>query len=409
MKRQKFYALALASAMVMPLAAKTNAIPLVYDQENTGAAFKAPEMKSMEESESIKTLPNPFEFSNSKKQVKKFQDWEKRRSEILAEIQHYELGVKPLPTDDLKMEASMEGSTLKIVLTRNGESLTITTTIQYPQTGTAPYPLLIGCDMCSFSRLLLERGVAYCSFTSTQVNKKEGGFPGSTGDFDRLYPEYTDGGGYAMTSWGVSRIIDALQELGVEKTNIDTKHLGVSGCSYAGKMALYAGVLDERIALTIPQEPGGGGVAAWRVSETLGKVENLGATNHNWFIKDHDKYAGENTQYLPFDQHELLALCCPRAVLVFGNNDFEWLAEPAGYVSCVAARKVWEKFGIEDRMGFSINDGHGHCQLPQVQYPELFAFVDRFLLGKEDVDTKDITYMKASKISINPSEWINWK
>ena len=62
--------------------------------------------------------------------------------------------------------------------------------------------------------------------------------------------------------------------------------LAISGCSFAGKMALFAGAFDERIALTIAQEPGGGGAAAWRVSETLGKVETLGATNYAWFIED---------------------------------------------------------------------------------------------------------------------------
>lgn len=59
--------------------------------------------------------------------------------------------------------------------------------------------------------------------------------------------------------------------------------MAVSGCSFAGKMALFAGAFDERIALTIAQEPGGGGVDAWRVSETLGNVETLGRTSYAWF------------------------------------------------------------------------------------------------------------------------------
>ena len=37
---------------------------------------------------------------------------------------------------------------------------------------------------------------------------------------------------------------------------IDTKHLAVSGCSYMGKMALYAGAFDERIALSAPVAEG---------------------------------------------------------------------------------------------------------------------------------------------------------
>ena len=38
--------------------------------------------------------------------------------------------------------------------------------------------------------------------------------------------------------------------------------------------------------------------------------------------------------------------------------------------------------------GLSIVGGHGHCQLPESQYPEVEAFVDKFLLGKKDANTE---------------------
>ena len=59
-------------------------------------------------------------------------------------------------------------------------------------------------------------------------------------------------------------------------------------------------------------------------------------------------------------------------------------------VSAQAAVKVWERFGIADRMGWSIMGGHGHCQLPQQQFPEVQAFIDRFLLGR-DVNTANVS------------------
>lgn len=167
-------------------------------------------------------------------------------------------------------------------------------------------------------------------------------------------------------------------------------------------MALFAGAFDERIALTIAQEPGGGGVNAWRVSETLENVETLGRTNYAWFLESMRQFAGKNVNRLPIDHHELAALIAPRALLVLGNTDYEWLAEESNYVSCQAARMVWKAFGIEDRMGFSIQGGHMHCMLPKSQYPEVEAFIDKFLLGKTDVDTfvtkadmfEDMDYLK---------------
>lgn len=187
-----------------------------------------------------------------------------------------------------------------------------------------------------------------------------------------------------------------------KKSRIDLSHLAISGCSFAGKMALFAGAFDERIALTIAQEPGGGGVNAWRVSETLENVETLGRTNYAWFLESMRQFAGKNVNRLPIDHHELAALIAPRALLVLGNTDYEWLAEESNYVSCQAARMVWKAFGIEDRMGFSIQGGHMHCMLPKSQYPEVEAFIDKFLLGKTDVDTfvtkadmfEDVDYLK---------------
>ncbi len=119
-------------------------------------------------------------------------------------------------------------------------------------------------------------------------------------------------GAYSAWSWGVSRLIDGL-ELVQNDLPIDLKRLAVTGCSFAGKMALFAGAFDERIALTIAQEPGGGGAAAWRVSETLGKVETLGATSHAWFMEDMFQFSGKNVAKLPMDHQCWRERKMPRA------------------------------------------------------------------------------------------------
>ena len=414
MMRMKSILVAAAVLAAASVTAKKSSVPLVYDQEFTGAKYAAPAFPSVSDAKNLETLPNPFEFENSKKQVKKFKDWEKRRAEIVRELQHYEIGEKPM-VDKKDIEASLENNTLTVKVTRNGETLTISAQITYPE-GDGPFPLMIGASNNSLPRQFFsERKIATMNFRESQVNSysQMGGFGGGgqkkdRGDyeFDRLYPELVDNGAYSMWTWGVSRLIDGLEIVGAA-SKIDMKHIGITGCSYAGKMALWSGAMDERIALTIAQEPGGGGAAAWRVSQTLGKVENLGATDEHWFMKSMWDWKEENVSKLPYDHHELCALVCPRALLVLGNTDYEWLADEAGYVSCVAAREVWKKFGIEDRMGFSIQGGHGHCQLPQSQYPEVEAFIDKFLLGKEDANTI-IMHVDETLKDKEVQKWIPW-
>jgi len=374
-------------------------IPLVYTSENTGAGAVAPTMLPLEQLPAIDKLPNPFAWASGKGEVKKFSEWEARRQEIIAMLQHYEIGEKPAVKRE-QMTAMMDGDTLIVNIVNSGDTLTLRATIKYPKDAEGPFPAIIGIGFGSGSLpadIFEKRNIAMIAYNFSQVmshTQKRGTEP-----YNRIYPDLQHVGSYSAWPWGVSRIIDALEMLG-DKSRIDTKHLAISGCSFAGKMALFSGALDERIALTIAQEPGGGGAAAWRVSETLGKVETLGRTNYAWFMESMKAFETDNVNRLPIDHHELCALVAPRALLVLGNPDYEWLADESCYVSCQVAREVWKRFGVADRMGFSFQDGHGHCQLPDSQRPEVEAFVDRFLLGK-DVNT---TVMKAKMF-----EKVNWK
>jgi dienelactone hydrolase len=257
---------------------------------------------------------------------------------------------------------------------------------------------MIGTSGIALPKPLFEnRPIARMVFHEKQVNDYgQWGKHHERGEhnFDRLYPQLKDNGAYSEWAWGLSRLIDGLQQLGPEVTKIDTHHIGVTGCSYAGKMALYCGAFDERIALVVAQEPGGGGAASWLASHEFtlaGKnLEDIDKTDYHWFMESQkENFHGDSVYQLPYDQHELCALVFPRALLLLGNPDYEWLADGSMLVSAKAARDVWRRFGVEDRMGWSIVDGHGHCQLPESQYPEVLAFIDKFLLGR-DADTHDI-------------------
>ena len=374
-----------------------SATPLVYDVEHTGSHYAEPKMPTIDKLPVIRELPDALEG------VRSFKDWSKRRSDIGHMIQHYGIGTKPAVKSE-QVKARMDGDTLIVDVTVGQETLTLKSVIRYPKSTVdgqelkAPYALVIGTDMIAIPRQLFEdRPIATTTFTSAQVNDyKQFGKHHDRGEhhFDRLYPQLKDNGAYSEWAWGMSRLIDGLQQLGPEVTKIDVKRIDVTGCSYAGKMSLYCGAFDERIALVIAQEPGGGGAAAWRKSHELtlsGKnLEDLDKTDYHWFLESQkENFRGDSVYRLPYDQHELCAMVCPRALLLLGNPDYEWLADGSMLVSAQAAKKVWNTFGIGDRMGWSIVPGHGHCQLPQSQFPEVQAFIDKFLLGK-DTDTRDI-------------------
>ena len=372
-------------ALLMVTNASVAQVPLVYDQENTGSKYSRPAMPAAEELPMVRELRNPLAWSSGKGVVGKFSKWERRRNEIAALIQHYGIGTKPAVGKE-NVRARMDGDTIIVDVTVNGQTLTLRSHIRYPREGKAPFALMIGTSGISLPReLFSHRPIATMVFHEAQVNDYSQWRPHKERgqhDFDRLYPELAENGAYSQWAWGLSRLIDGLQLLGEQVTRIDMRHIGVTGCSYAGKMALFCGAFDERIALTIAQEPGGGGAAAWRVSHLMEGVESLERTDYHWFKESmRDSFSGENVYRLPYDHHELCAMICPRALLILGNPDYKWLADDAAVASAQAAREIWRAFGIGDRMGYSVVGGHPHCMLPASQYAEVQAFIDKFMLG----------------------------
>jgi dienelactone hydrolase len=339
-------------------------LPLVYTVENTGANCAAPPLPALNQLPVIEPLTDPFVRSNGSSRSTSFSDWACRRNEIKQEIEYYEIGTKPPRPDNIT--AGFSGSTLTVQVTRNGQSMTLTAQVILP-TGAGPFPAVIGMNSGTGSlpaTIFSSRNIARITYSHDQVTTYNN--PQLTNPFYRLYPEYNlnNSGQYSAWAWGVSRIIDGL-ELVQSALPINLSRIAVTGCSYAGKMALFAGAFDERVALTIAQESGGGGAPAWRVSETLGDVERLGSTSNQWFKNDMFQFAGANVPRLPHDHHELMAMVAPRALLVTGNTDYMWLANPSCYVSARATKEVYNTFGIGDRFGFYIDGGHGVDNQPK--------------------------------------------
>jgi hypothetical protein len=387
-------------------------MPLVYDVENTGVDCPKPYLPSFSELPIIQALPDPFAWSDGRGRILNFSDWRYRRAEIGAQIQNYEIGEKPARPDSIT--ASFSGDTLLTVnITKNGKMLTLTSKVVLPQ-GDGPFPAIIGMTFIPGfggtgslpAYIFTSRNIATIEFVHNQVTTY--GNPQNSDPYYRLYPNLNidNTGQYSAWAWGVSRVIDGL-ELVQDALPIDLKHIAVTGCSYAGKMALFAGAFDERVALTIAQESGGGGATSWRYSqsEPNGTVEKIDNTDYNWFMNSMHQFSGDNVSRLPEDHHELMAMCAPRALYVTANPDYTWLSNPSCDVCSRACKQVYNALGIADRFGFSIIGGHQHCQVPSSQILEIEAFVDKFMLGKDGVNTDNIS---DSPYNINLSPWITW-
>lgn len=388
----------------------TGEMPLVYDKENTGSSCSTPVLaEDPTKLPPIAYLPDPFLLANGNRMTTRAQ-WQCRRAEIKAMIEKYGTGVKPGKPE--KFEPGISGNKITMKCTVGSNSITLTATINRPSGAPdKPIPAIIGINGATGSlpaNIFTSRGIATITFSSDQIMAN--GFSATarnSGNFAKLYPN-DKSGSMIRWAWGVSRIIDALEAL--PEAKIDLKHIAVSGCSYQGKIALYAGAFDERIALTIPQESGGGGTISWRYSDILdntGEVECLHhAQGAPWYAEVLMKYQpdGVSPNTLPYDQHELIALIAPRAVLCIESSKIYRMGAEAARVDALAAREVWKALGVPYRMG-ATEANIDHCVWASAFTADLEAYVDRYLLDKINVNT-DILRSKFTNVDRN--KWIPW-
>lgn len=353
-------------------------------------------------------MPDPFLSLNGERLQKK-SDWRCRRAETSAQFQKYELGDKPPKPHRVSATANSESIT--VTIEDKGKSISFDASIQLPSIGQAPYPAMIAMGRFSLNQDALDKlGVAIINFPNNELGEQLNGGSRGKGKFFDIYGQAHSASAMIAWSWGVSRLIDALET--TPAANIDTTRLGVTGCSRNGKGALVAGALDERIALTIPQESGSGGSASWRVSDAQQangqNVQTLSQiVTENVWLRESFKQFSHTASKLPVDHHQLMGLVAPRALLVIENTSMEWLGNISSQTTAVVAQEIWKSMGLAEHMGASQIGDHNHCQYPDSQLPELNAFVQRFLVGG---GTKDTNIMQTDgDFTVDKNAWVKWQ
>ena len=343
-------------------------------------------------------LPDPFAMHDGTRITTKAA-WECRRNEVKKDIEKYEIGPKPEPPT---VKASLSGTTLNVEVTTSSGSMTLSSTTS--GTGSC---VVIGMNGNSS----LVTGCVQVPFMHDQVvgYNNGGGTQSQSDPFYKVYPSlWGKIGNYTAWSWGISRLIDGLEQV-KDQLKIDVTKIAVHGCSYAGKMALFGGAFDQRVALTVAQESGGGGITSWRTSQDFAtrtgtSVEKIDNTNYAWFMSSMKKL---DPYSLPHDHHELIAMIAPRAIIALGNTDYEWLGDESGYKSITAAIEVWKAMGVPDHIGYDFTGGHSHCQAASSQTTAVKAFVDRFL--KDGTGATNIAVKPtSSKFDLDTTKVIDW-
>ena len=190
-------------------------------------------------------------------------------------------------------------------------------------------------------------------------------------------------------AWGVSRAVDYL----VTDKDIDAKRLAVVGHSRLGKTALLAGAFDDRFKVVMPHQAGCGGTGPSRsaANPKAETVKRINTSFPHWFCP-HFKAFNDDTTKLPFDQHGLVAICAPRAVLFTNAVKDQW-ANPGGQFEILkAATPAYKLLGAEgvgadampevgklldSRLGYWIREGE-HSMTPD-DWKAFVAFADKWL------------------------------
>jgi hypothetical protein len=348
----------------------------------------AADPKPADELPEIKDLPNPFIFSDGSP-VRTKADWQRRREELKNLFQDYMYGHLPARPKNMTIkrgdvvnddENKVNIQDLELKLEQDDKSLTMHVRVAWPQDATNPVPVVV---QSSFGRrgtapsgkpfathAKRGYGVAECSFNEVAIDNKD---RARTAGVYQLFDDKIDCGGLMAWAWGVQRVIDALET--VDK--VDAKKAIVTGHSRYGKAALLAGAFDERIALTVPSHSGCAGCSPYRF--IYGKSEQL----HNivgafpyWFRPDFNQFVGK-VERLPVDQHELIALVAPRALLATEGTEDAWINPEGSQLTHLAAKKVYDFLKAGDKISIRYRPA-GH--IPSLD--DLLDYADHVFFDK---------------------------
>ena len=341
-----------------------------------------------------KGMPDPFLMPDGSR-VQTLQDWEVQREYIKGMLSHYLYGqVPPIPKQiEVKLlgaENVFNGTGVKenysLSISRNGKSVTCLFVVLRPS-AKKRYPTIIKNDRVALDEELdsdttfageeaVKRGFLFARFNRTDLATDTRGEGRGAGVYP-LYPNF-DWTALSVWGWGHALVLNALDQVGL--TQID--QVVATGHSRGGKAALYAGIFDERIAITAPNSSGTGGTGSYRFFEEGQRpqtIESHIGKNERWFHANYFTFANKE-EFMPFDSHFSRVLIAPRAFInCHARQDYH--ANPFGTeLTHRATQTVYEWMGADKNIAIHWREG-GHAQNKE-DWASLLDFADLQFFGK---------------------------
>lgn len=348
-------------------------------------------------------LPDPFKKLDGTRITKK-SEWAYRRQEIYQQVLHYIYGEKPIPPKG-SVSGTVSTSKISVKVEDNGKSCSFELSVDM-NGATQPAPAIIYYDGGFGSTTPIPSGVAKIKFSAIEA---QGGTGSKSGPFYTFYGSNHPAGYMTAQAWQISRVIDLLEQ---QPNIIDPYRIGLTGCSRNGKGPFAGGLLDNRIALTIPVESGIGGAVCLRLVEQLGGGEwpFHSISYVRWLsevaLKDFAKAnnaSGDNTDRLPVDMHSAMALIAPRAIFVVDNPAINNLDPKEAWVTANAGKDIFKALGVGEHLAY-VGAGGDHCTWRPQYSSELNAMINKFLKGDDSAQTGSMT----GGASVNVKNYIDW-
>ncbi|WP_290866290.1 cellulose binding domain-containing protein [Hamadaea sp.] len=391
-------ALIAGAAAVVANAAPSVDLAAVVEDEGADCAVSLPGSTP-----STSKLPDPFKKIDGTRITSK-SDWRCRREEIKKQAEATVYGTKP--PKPASVSGTVSRTSITVNVSDNGRSSSFSASVSVPSTGTAPYPAVIvvgglGADTATIQN----SGVAIINYDPLAVGKEGTARNNKQGAFYSIYGATSSTGILMAWAWGVSRIIDVIEQSG--GTVLRADGLGVTGCSRYGKGAFVIGAFDQRIALTMPIESGSGGAPIFRgiPGESGAQPLSSAYSEQPWLGDAFGSYTGNPTG-LPVDTHEMVAMVAPRGLFLMENPRIDWLAARSGSVAALAGAEVYKALGAGDNITYwsDIQDGT-HCAVRSEWRTPLQQNLQKYLLKTGSAaGTFRISSLKAG----NLTDWRDW-